>query len=176
MEPATGPVSGLTLSARTAGTLAIAELSGELDIACSPVLREQLLGLLRRSSSRLVIDLSKVTYCDASGLAVLVGTGRRAKLLGGSLRLAAVSPQVDQVLHITGLDRHLDVFATVRAATVSPESAQLGNIDATPREHAVRVAPRPPSGRTSRSGNPADAGELRDAAAGLLTHAGRNSV
>jgi hypothetical protein len=52
-----------------------------------------------------VIDLSKVSHCDTSGLAVLIGTGRRARLLGGFLRLAAVSPQVDQGLHVTGLRR-----------------------------------------------------------------------
>ncbi len=98
-------------------------MSGELDIACAPALREQLLGLLRPGSSRLVIDLSKVSHCDAPGLAVLIGTGRRAKLLGGFLRLAAVSPQVDQGLHITGLRPHLGVFPTVQAATASPQSA-----------------------------------------------------
>jgi anti-sigma B factor antagonist len=81
----------------------VAELSGGLDIACAPALREQRLGLVRPGSSRGVIDLSKVSHCDAPGLAVLIGTGRRARLLGGFLRLAAVSPQVDQGLHITGL-------------------------------------------------------------------------
>jgi anti-anti-sigma factor len=85
--------------------MTIAELAGELDIASAPALREQLLSLLRPGSSRLVIDLSKVSLCDASGLAVLVGIGRRARLPGGFLRLAAVSPQADQVLHITGLHR-----------------------------------------------------------------------
>lgn len=92
---------------RTVGGITIAELAGELDVASAPVLREQLLNLLRPGSSRLVIDLSKVSFCDASGLAVLVGVGRRARLLGGFLRLAAVSPQADQVLHLTGLHRHL---------------------------------------------------------------------
>jgi hypothetical protein len=56
------------------------------------------------------------------GLAVLIGTGRRARLLGGFLRLAAVSPQVDQGLHITGLRPHLRVFLTVQAGTASPQS------------------------------------------------------
>jgi STAS domain len=68
-----------------------------------------------------VIDLSKVSHCDASGLAVLIGTGRRARLLGGFLRLAAVSPQVDQGLHVTGLRQHLGVFPTVQAAAASPQ-------------------------------------------------------
>ena len=108
--------SGITVnpspgvSVRTVGGITIAELAGELDIASAPALREQLLSLLRPGSSRLYIDLSKVSFCDASGLAVLVGIGRRARLLGGFLRLAAVSPQADRVLHMTGLHRHLPIF------------------------------------------------------------------
>jgi anti-anti-sigma factor len=126
MVPVTSPFPGLTLVSRTVGSFVIAELTGELDIANSPALRDQLLGLLGRSSSRLVLDLSKVTYCDASGLAVLVGTGRRARLLGGSLRLAAISSQVDEVLQTTGLLRSLDVFPTVRAAAASANITEPG--------------------------------------------------
>jgi anti-anti-sigma regulatory factor len=55
---------------------------------------------------------------------VLIGTGRRAWLLGGFLRLAAVSPQVDQMLHITGLRQHHAVFPTAQAATDSPQVAR----------------------------------------------------
>jgi anti-anti-sigma factor len=97
----------LGVSVRTGAGITIAELAGELDIASAPALREQLLSLLRPGSSRLFIDLSKVSLGDASGLAVLVGIGRRARLLGGFMRLAAVSPQADRVLHITGLHRYL---------------------------------------------------------------------
>jgi hypothetical protein len=56
----------------------------------------------------------------ASGLTVLVGTRRRAGLLGGYLRLAAPSPEVARVLSLTGLDQHLDIFPTVDAAITSP--------------------------------------------------------
>src|SRR6185437_374456 len=103
----TAVAPSLDVSARAGNGIVIAELAGELDIATAPALREQLLSLLRPGSSRLIIDLSRVTFCDASGLAVLVGIGRRARLLGGFLRLAAVSPQADRVLDITGLHRHL---------------------------------------------------------------------
>jgi anti-sigma B factor antagonist len=119
MDPGSAPVPGLTVSARTASGTTLAELRGSLDITCAPALRDQLLGLLRRGSSRLVIDLSNVSYCDASGLAVLVSTGRRARLLGGSLRLAAVSPQVEHELHVTGLRPHFSVFPTVHAAATA---------------------------------------------------------
>jgi anti-sigma B factor antagonist len=109
------------LPVRTADGVTIAELSGDLDLASAPVLREQLLGLLQPGASRLVLDLSRVTFCDASGLAVLVGASHRARLLEGFLRLAAVAPPVARVLHITGLHRHLSVYPTVPAAATAPD-------------------------------------------------------
>jgi anti-anti-sigma factor len=111
--------ASLTLTSRTGrGGYVIAVLSGELGIASAPALREQLLSLLR-PAGHLTIDLSAVEYADASGLAVLVGTGRRAQLLGGSLRLAAPSPEVARVLAATGLNQHLYIYPTVRAAITS---------------------------------------------------------
>jgi anti-anti-sigma factor len=109
MDSGTTLNPSLDVSARTLGGITIAELAGELGIASAPALREQLLGLLQVGSSRLSIDLTKVSLCDTSGLAVLVGIGRRARLLGGFLHLAAVSPQADRVLRITGLHRHLPI-------------------------------------------------------------------
>ena len=98
----------------------IVTLSGEIDIARVPVLREQLLGLLRPGASRLVVDLSGVTFCDASGLAVLVGAARRAGLLGGFLRLAAPAPLISTVLRLTGLDSRFEIFAAVPDAIGAP--------------------------------------------------------
>ena len=120
MDTVTDSAPGVRISSRSERGCVIAALSGELDIACAPALREQLLGLLRPAAGRLVIDLSAVSYADASGLAVLVGTARRAGLLGGFLRLAAPAPPVAKVLRITGLHRQLDIFPTVRAAITSP--------------------------------------------------------
>ena len=71
---------------------------------------------LLASSSRLILDLSAVTGADASGLAVLVGTGHRAELLGGFLRLAAPRPPVAELLRTTGLDQKLEIFPTAQAA------------------------------------------------------------
>jgi anti-sigma B factor antagonist len=120
MDPATTTLATLDRSVHTADGITIAELAGELDLASAPALREQLLHLLQPGSSRLVLDLSRVSFCDASGLAVLVGISRRARLLGGFLRLAGVSPQTARVLRLTGLHRHLPVFGTVWAATGTP--------------------------------------------------------
>jgi anti-anti-sigma factor len=159
---------GPRLSARTTGGITVAELAGELDIASAPALREQLLGLLRPGSGRLVIDLSKVSFCDASGLAVLVNTARRARLLGGFVYLAAVSPQVGRVLELTGLHRNLATFPTVQAAATGSRAAQHNKVVA-----AGHLAPGahswPAISRTGLAQVRADTGELREAVAALLS-------
>src|SRR5713101_6626057 len=151
----------------------IAVLSGELDIASAPALREQLLGLLRPAATRLVIDLSAVSYADASGLAVLVATGRRAGLLGGFLHLAAPAPAVAKDLRITGLHRRLDIFPTVQAAITSPGRGQRrpdGKADAGIGA-AGPVYRGPARGPPGRPRHAADAAELRQAIAAVLMHA-----
>jgi anti-anti-sigma factor len=97
----------------------IVALHGELDIATTPDVRERLNDALSSTTGRgrrLVIDLSGVTFCDASGLAVLIGTQRRARLLGTAVSLVAPRAQVVKLLHITGLDRNLTIHPTLTSA------------------------------------------------------------
>jgi anti-anti-sigma factor len=181
MHTGTDGGPGLSLSTRTERAHVIATLSGELDIVSAPVLREQLLGLLRPAANRLILDLSAVSYADASGLAVLVGTERRAGLLGGFLRLAALSPAVTRVLSLTGMSRQFDIFPTVQAAITSPpgDTHQPGS-RAGPGTGIAAAAARttPGHARTDRAWRVpgrawryADAGELRRATAAVLKHA-----
>lgn len=111
MRSATEPVHGLAVCSRAESGYLVAALTGALDITCAADLREQLRDLLRPAACRLVIDLSAVGSADVSGLAVLVGAARRARLLGGLLRLAAPSPAVTEALGSTGLGRQFDILA-----------------------------------------------------------------
>jgi anti-anti-sigma factor len=118
-----GPRRAMAPSAREERGYLVAALSGRLDNAHAPAVREQLLRLLRPAASQLVLDLTLVSDIDAAGLAVLVGTQRRARLLGGSLRLAAARPAVSMAVHAAGLDWLLGSFPTVQAAISSPARA-----------------------------------------------------
>jgi len=172
--PAADGVLGLSLSARTERGYVIAVLSGELDIASAPALREQLLGLLTPATSRLIIDLSAVSYADASGLTVLVGTGRRAGLLGGHLRLATPSPEVARALSLTGLDQHLDICLTVHAAMTSPPRGQRRHDTSAGEKTGTRTpataGAQPAAAHTRPSRQAADDVELRMAIAAVLLH------
>ncbi|WP_187365873.1 STAS domain-containing protein [Trebonia kvetii] len=89
----------------------VVKLSGGLDSAAAPALREQLIDVLHRGTGVLVLDLSRVLSCDTAGLAVLIGTQRRARLLGTTISLLAPSPVVAKVLRSTGLDRSFSFCA-----------------------------------------------------------------
>lgn len=99
----------------------IVQICGELDISTAPDLRERLLAILkRRTLSRLILDLSELEFMDSSGVAVLVNTERRARLLGSTVVLVAPQRPVSRVLQICGLDRYLPVFDDIGAAAVGP--------------------------------------------------------
>jgi anti-anti-sigma factor len=120
MRAATRPHRAMAPRPREERGYLVAALSGRLDSARAPAVREQLLRLLRPAASQLVLDLALVSDIDAAGLAVLVGTERRARLLGGSLRLAAARPAVTMAVHAAGLDWLLGSFPTVQSAVSSP--------------------------------------------------------
>ncbi len=137
-----GPGLFVTSRAERDGCV-IAVLEGALDIASAPALREEIRGLLRPGASRLIIDLSAVGAADASGVAVLVGTGRRAGLLGGWLRLASPTSEVARVLSATGLDGHFATFPAV-ADAITGRRPDAGAADAA-TDAARRVAPSWPA-------------------------------
>ncbi len=75
--------------------------------------------MLHRGANPLIIDLSRVPSCDSAGLAVLIGTQRRARLLGSDMLLAAPSPAVAELLRSTGLHRHFTIYPDIPAALAS---------------------------------------------------------
>jgi anti-sigma B factor antagonist len=121
--PVAVAVAGLGVSCRADRGYFIVTLCGPLNAAVAPRLREYLLRLTIESAGRLVIDVSAVTDADVHGLTVLIGTRRRAGLLGGLLRVAAPPAEVEQLLSRTGLDRQLRIYPSVEAAVSVTPSA-----------------------------------------------------
>jgi anti-sigma B factor antagonist len=104
-EPMTGsPASFATHEGDPAGTWTLA-VAGEIDVATSPELRRELHQLADREPSRIVLDLSDVTFIDSSGLGVLVGVLKRLREQDrdGVLVLEGLRGPVRKVFEITGL-------------------------------------------------------------------------
>lgn len=107
---------GLELSERD-GWVVLA-VSGEVDVATAPRLREKLVGLVGEGRSRIVVDLEKVDFIDSTGLGVLVGALKRVRTNDGDLALVCTGPRILKVFEITGLTKVFAIHRTVDEATV----------------------------------------------------------
>lgn len=93
--------------------------AGDLDHQTAPQLKDQIEKQLKKGSSQLVIDCSRLTYISSYGLTVLVELHKTLEADGGQLKLAHTTGGVADVLNITGLKRFFEVYPTVDAATDS---------------------------------------------------------
>lgn len=88
-------------------------VSGELDVATTPRVRNEIVRLVADGATRLVLDLSRVDFIDSFGLGVLVGALKRVRTHGGEMRVVITEPRVLAVVELTGLDRVLDLAPSV---------------------------------------------------------------
>lgn len=85
---------------------------------------EQLLG---RSEKRLILDVSKVSTVDSTGLGQIVRCFSKLKTSGGSLRLAGVQGMLAGVLKMTGVDKVIAIYPTAFEAAGDFPSEGEGN-------------------------------------------------
>ncbi|WP_432004001.1 STAS domain-containing protein [Streptomyces sioyaensis] len=121
--------------------VAVVAVQGELDTETGTVLHHQLANQLVHGRQHLVVDLRAVPFMDSSGLSVLIRAGNDARRVEGSLRLAAVSPEVLRLLDLTGISVTMPVHASPEealfalAAAALPDAAASGpEAGDTPRE------------------------------------------
>ena len=96
----------LELSCRTgANGYQIVSVAGELDIATAEQAYSYLSEVIDGRTAPVTVDLSGLTFCDASGLGVLARAARYARHKGRQLALTSARPSLLKIMRITGLDR-----------------------------------------------------------------------
>jgi anti-sigma B factor antagonist len=95
-------------------SLRVVTPSGEIDAHTAPQLRGTILEELDDAQvTRLVIDLSGVSFLDSSALGVLVGTLKRMRERGGRLDVVLPASHARRVFEITALERVLSLHETL---------------------------------------------------------------
>lgn len=101
----------LRLEYRLRSGVAVVEVTGEIDVSTSGLLRERLLRVVTDGRHRdLVVNLAGVSFIDSAGTGVLVGVWHRVLAADGVLALAAPSRQARGILRISGLAEVLPVY------------------------------------------------------------------
>ena len=91
-------------------------LEGEIDLHVSPRVRASLDAMIQKKPKRMVVDLSKVSYIDSSGLAALIEAMQNVEGYGGKLVLAGLQENVRPIFEIARLDQVFVIFPDVIAA------------------------------------------------------------
>src|SRR4051812_18729817 len=94
----------LLVEVRKEGPSAVVTPVGELDHHTADLLREPLESCLSDGYARLVVDCSRLEFCDSTGLNVLLGARLKAEAAGGGVHLVGMRPVVARVFEITGAD------------------------------------------------------------------------
>jgi anti-sigma B factor antagonist len=104
----TGPPFGVTVRQVRGGV--VVELSGELDLATAPRLRDRL-ALLSDGEDQITLDLTRLDFIDSTGLSVLVMAYTRAQSSGGAVVMRNPSSAVLRIFEITGLTTLFTIVA-----------------------------------------------------------------
>ena len=89
-------------------------VSGELDYATAPELRDVFDQVISSGARSVLVDLSDCRFIDSTGLSVLVHA--RSRIMGdandsgaGRLEICCPDPQIRRLLEITGIDKAFGV-------------------------------------------------------------------
>jgi anti-sigma B factor antagonist len=96
---------------------------GELEAYSVSLFREALDEVV--AGTRLVIDLSKVTFLDSAGLGALIGAVRRVRESAGQVALTCPRPAISRLLETTGFDRIVAICPTVEDALAALDARRF---------------------------------------------------
>lgn len=91
-----------TADVRWSGGAAVVVVAGELDHDNQEPLREALAEALALGAERTVVDCAGMTFCDSTGLNILLQGRLDAREAGSTVELAALRPVVARMFDITG--------------------------------------------------------------------------
>lgn len=110
------------------GQRLVVTVAGEIDASSSDTLHSETLAQLDAKYTHLVLEFSKVTFCDSSGMSALIGIQRQMHQYGGTVAVAAAPHNVARALRIGGVDQLIPVYSSVSdAIKAMPEARTTTN-------------------------------------------------
>ena len=99
----------------------ILDLTGDIDLANSPMLRKALLGEIKeKKTPKVFLNLKGVRYIDSSGIATLVeGLKAARETTGTRLILYGLSTSVREVMQLSRLQKLFEIFDSEEQALAS---------------------------------------------------------
>jgi anti-sigma B factor antagonist len=85
------------------------QLGGDIDLANATFLAEELCDAVERAHRAVLVDITAVTFIDASGLSMMLTVHHHAIAHGRTVTWRGAAPLPTRLFRITGLDRTLHI-------------------------------------------------------------------
>jgi len=106
------------------GSTLVAVVKGELDDNNAANIREELDKAIMQSTVRnLVFDFSELDFMDSSGIGVIIGRYKNIQNVNGMVAIAALTPQVEKIIKMCGIEKIIKTYDTVTEAIESMSNA-----------------------------------------------------
>src|SRR5580700_3131983 len=109
----------LKLETRNVGGVTVVDCNGRIVFGEESALLRDTLKKLIAENSKIILNLSGVTYIDSGGLGTLVALYTTAHNAGGSVKLANLTQRVGDLLQVTKLLTIFEVYDTEEEAIQS---------------------------------------------------------
>ena len=106
---------GFTVERNEEGESLRLALYGELDLYGAPRFDDELVRAEGEKWPELVVDLCGLDFMDSSGLRLILRAHARARQEGRRVRVVHSGGTIGRILHVTSLDRELDVVERLPA-------------------------------------------------------------
>jgi anti-sigma B factor antagonist len=98
---------------RAKGTHKIFQLVGSLDIYSASKMKKDINAVLESEDiASLVLDMSKVTHMDSSGIALVANLQKKQKTDGAKFALMSVTNDIMAVLRLSSLDNFFTIYGS----------------------------------------------------------------
>jgi anti-anti-sigma factor len=97
---------------RTENRAVVFAVEGELDLASSPTLEQELDRVHDADADLLIVDLRRLRFMDSTGLHALVKANKRATEAGRRFAVVRGGAQIERLLNLTGVGELLIVADT----------------------------------------------------------------
>jgi anti-sigma B factor antagonist len=104
--------SNLNVDIRDGTQAVVIGVSGELDLASSPALEQELERGAAANAEVIIVDLRNLEFMDSTGLSVLVRAHQRATENGQRFGVVRGPQQVQRLLSLTGVADRLNLADT----------------------------------------------------------------
>lgn len=103
----------MKISMKKHDDILIVKVTGELDHHTSDLIKDNINNEYSKGYKDIILDFRKLNFMDSSGIGVILGRYKMAKLNNGSLSIVGANPQLLKVIELSGISRVIRCYNNI---------------------------------------------------------------